>query len=471
MVSRNDGIQTVKTALLNTVANCISLVVGMIMIPIITRVLSASQMGIANTFISTRNTMVILVTCAVYAYVHRAMLEFKDEKKNYIFSVTLFCFVSVGISFLICSLFKKTFMEVLSLDNFLFYWLFVSCLGFALYSIADYYCIFENKYYIVALIVLSVGPVSQFLSIGLSYVFFENKYIGRVIGLDCVYLIVSICLIIWMIIGNRPKFRTLYVKKTLGFTIPIIPHLLSQMVLTQCDLLMISFFCGHEKSGIYSMGHTVGFLALTVVSQIMASWSPWVYRRLEKKEYDIIYKNSKLMVLIGSYISMGLLTVSTELVKIFLTEVYLPCIYIVPILVVAMFFQFVYIFLYDVEFYEKKAKYIAIASIVAALFNLLTNYICIPRYGYIAAGFTTLASYFVLLLMNYFFGIKLGIHKVYNIKIFVLWIIIVAIYAVLCICLRDLVVVRYIVFVTITVFIIAVKYKELLKLIKGLKKN
>ena len=49
MGQQNDSVQTAKTAILNTIANCISLVVGMIMIPIITRILSVEQMGIANT--------------------------------------------------------------------------------------------------------------------------------------------------------------------------------------------------------------------------------------------------------------------------------------------------------------------------------------------------------------------------------------------------------------------------------------
>lgn len=205
MEKQSDSVQTAKTAILNTVANCISLVVGMIMIPIITRILSVEQMGIANTFMSTRNTVVIIITCAVYAYVHKAMIEFKNDKKSYIFSIVIFCFFSVTISFGICSLFKNQLMKLLSLDEFLFYWLFISCLGFALYSIADYYCIFQNKYYIVTLIVLSVGPVSQFLSVGLSFVFYNNKYIGRVIGLDFVYLLVALCLILWMFVGHKTK--------------------------------------------------------------------------------------------------------------------------------------------------------------------------------------------------------------------------------------------------------------------------
>ncbi len=469
MGQQNDSVQTAKTAILNTVANCISLVVGMIMIPIITRILSAEQMGIANTFMSTRNTIVIVITCAVYAYVHKAMIEYKNEKKNYIFSIVIFCFLSVTLSFIICSLFKTQLMRLLSLDDFLFYWLFISCLGFALYSIADYYCIFQNKYYIVALIVLSVGPVSQFLSVGLSYVFKNDKYIGRVIGLDFVYLLVSACLIIWMFVGKKPKFRKEYVKNTLSFTVPIIPHLLSQMVLTQCDLVMISYFCGSKQSGIYSMGHTVGFLALTVMSQIMASWSPWVYRRMEEKEYKTIFDNSKLIVLVGAYISMGLLTISTELIKIFLIDVYLPCIYIVPTLVVAMFFQFIYIFIYDFQFFNKKAKSIAVSSVMAAVFNLITNYIFIPEFGFLAAGFTTLASYFVLLIINYVFTVKIGINNVYDVKRLFIWTFVIGVYAVICVILKDMLIIRYIMFIIISLVLLKIKFRDLIEMVKGLR--
>lgn len=469
MEQQNDNIQTAKTAILNTVANCISLVVGMIMIPIVTRVLSTEQMGIANTFISTRNTVVIIITCSVYAYVHKAMIEFKDEKKSYIFSIIVFSILAVVISFCISLIFKEKLMKLLSLDNFLYYWLFISCLGFALYSIADYYCIFQNKYYIVAMIVLSVGPISQFLSVGLSYVLENDKYIGRVIGLDFVYLLVAVCLIVWMFVGRRPKFKTKYVKTTLAFTIPIIPHLLSQMVLTQCDLVMISYFCGSSKSGIYSMGHTVGFLALTVMSQIMASWSPWVYRRMEDKEFKTIFDNSKLIVLVGAFISIGLLTISTELIKIFLTDVYSPCIYIVPTLVVAMFFQFIYIFVYDFQFFNKKAKSIAASSIVAAIFNLITNYIFIPKFGFLAAGFTTLASYFVLLMINYFFTVRIGINKVYDIKQLFAWTIVVGVYALICVKLKNEFIVRYIMFIGFSLVLLKIKSRDLIRLLKNFK--
>ena len=41
-------------------------------------------------------------------------------------------------------------------------------------------------------------------------------------------------------------------------------------------------------------------------------------------------------------------------------------------------------------FYYKKSGFIAFASIVAAAINIILNYILIPRFGFVAAAYTTL---------------------------------------------------------------------------------
>lgn len=465
----NDTKNTVKTAMLNTVANICSLIVGVIMIPIITRLIPQADLGIASTFLANRNIIVIFVTLSVYTFVHKAMLEFADDKKNYVFTISAYCIFMVAIAFIITLPFKELLKKVLSLDNFLYYWLFVSILAYALYLIADYYCIFHNYSMIVFAIVMSCGPVSQFLSVGLSYVFPNNKYIGRVIGLDAAYVIVSLVLLASLFFTGRKLFHMQYLVRTLQFSVPVIPHLLSQMVLTQCDLIMISYYVGNAESGIYSMGHTVGFLGYTVMGQIMAVWSPWVYRRLEEKSYQSIYQNFPIMILMGAYISIGLMTVSPELIRIFLTNDYLPCIYIVPPLVVAMFFQFSYAFLYDLEYFYKKPQWIAIGSTVAALLNLMLNFIFIKRYGYLAAGYTTVFSYLILLIINYIFSTKLDVKKVYNVKVILACAIGVTLYMALMFQLIDYILVRYVLLIVITVLLIGWKYKNVLAFLKILR--
>ena len=157
--NESDNQKTVKTAFLNTFANGVSLVIGMIMVPVISRVFLPEELGIATTFLSTRNVSVIIVTLAIYSYVNRAMIDLKnrDEKKDYIFTITLFSIFMTAIFFFLLFPFRNQLKEMLSLDSFLYYWLFASILGFALYSIADYYCIFHNKSKTVFAIVLCSG--------------------------------------------------------------------------------------------------------------------------------------------------------------------------------------------------------------------------------------------------------------------------------------------------------------------------
>ena len=466
----NDSKKTAITATLNASANIISLIVGMVMVPILTRVISTTDLGLATTFISSRNILTIVFTFAIYAYVNKAMLEYPNEKKNYVFSLTLFCLASVAMFFVLCLPFKKQIQGLLGFDNFLFFWLFISCFAFAIYNIGNYYCTFHNFYKIVASMVLIIGTFAPVLSVVLAYFMKDRKYIGRVVGVDAGYVLVALVFGLWTIIFGKKKFGTKYIKRSLKFTVPVMPHLLSQVLLTQCDLLMIGYISGKDKAGIYSMGHTVGYLALTVVVQIMAAWSPWVYRRFEEKNLSVVKKNSRLIIIVCSYISLGLLTLSAELVKLFLPPEYLPCIYMVPPLVTATYFEFLYLFFYDILYYNKKAKLIAFASIVTSILNIVLNVIFINIYGYMAACYTTAFSYLVLIIMAYVMCRKYKVHEIYNIAYILAWIAVIIGYSILVMFFANSILIRYGVFAGITVFLFFLKRKEILDFVKNFRK-
>ena len=459
MSSSSENRKTIHTALINTVANGISLIVGMVMVPVIARVFLTSELGVATTFISTRNIVVVVVMLAIYSFVYKAMIVYKNNIYDYLLSAILFCLFSDVVAFVVALPFKKELINLLSLDNFLFYWLFISIFVFAVGNIANYYCLFFNRSIKVGIIVLLIGPVSQIVSVVLGSYLDNNKYIGRVIGLDISYLIVSIAFLAF-ILAKGHSFKLEYIKTSLAHTVPIIPHLLAQMVLTQCDLLMISYFVGSDKSGIYSMGHTIGYLAYTVMAQILASWSPWVYRRLAERQYNEIKRNSSLMIIFASYISFGLLTIYPELVSIFLTKAYTSCVYVIPPLVMAMYFQITYTFLYDLEFFVKKTKVVAIASVVAAGLNVALNFIFIPRFGFVAASYTTLTSYFVLFVINYAFCIKINVRNIYDMKSMIFGILIVGTWGFITLGLLHNIVVRYVVLCLVSAIIIKTQFQK-----------
>ena len=318
-------------------------------------------------------------------------------------------------------------MSLLTFDDFLFYWFFVSVASFALYSIAFYYCIFKNYSWIVFWMVLSIGPVSQVLSVVFAFILPGRGHIGRVVGLDAMYVVISVAMLVWLAyrksgvnrVGERYAVKRVHIIRALSFTIPLIPHLLAQMVLTQCDLTMISYLSGPASSGIYSMGHTVSNLAYSVMAQIMAAWSPWVYRRLQNGEQGSVRRNSIVMLALGAYLSCGLMTVAPEVISIFLPHSYEPTLYIIAPLTFSMFLSFVYVFFYDLEYFYRKPHWIAMLSTITALLNITANFIIIPHYGYLSVCYITAASYGVLVLCNMASSMCLNAAQVYNVPLMV----------------------------------------------------
>ena len=123
---------------------------------------------------------------------------------------------------------------------------------------------------------------------------------------------------------------------------------------------------------------------------------------------------------------IGLMCVSPELIKLFLKSEYYPAIYLISPICIGIFFQIMYIFFYDIEYFYKKNFQIALYSVIVAIINIVLNFIFINKFGYQAAAYTTLVSYLLLLIFHYF-GMKLVENrKIYDIK-YMLYLIIILI--------------------------------------------
>lgn len=460
----SDSQKTLHTAFSNTIANVISLVIGTLVVSVTTRVMSQDDVGTAATFLANRNTIAILVTFSIYAYVNRGLVLHDEDKIGFLQSVTYFCILVIFAAFIIALPFKQLLMNLLSLDPFLYYWLFVSLLSYTVFLVADYYCIYSNKSGLVFWIVIATGPIGQILSVIFAVLMPSNKYMGRVLGLDAAYVLVTLIFLIGFLFKQkRPTWRKClkYIQESLSFTLPLLPHLLSQMLLTQCDLILISYLCGTDKSGIYSMGHTVGNLAFTVMTQIMCAWSPWVYRRMKENQYAPIKYGSEFLMALGVFLSCGLITVSPELVHLMLPSSYAVTTSIIPMLVFAMYFQFLFTLVYDLEYFRKKPHWIALQSSIAAASNVVLNILIIPIAGYQSACYLTCISYAILLLTGLAMTRKLDFNSIYNSKALLLSVIFMGGYSLLGIAVENNLVIRYLLMITVTCLLLY-RYRNIL---------
>lgn len=170
---------------------------------------------------------------------------------------------------------------------------------------------------------------------------------------------------------------------------------------------MIDRMIGKSEVAFYSVAYSIGMLIQIVTNAISNSFTPWMYQKIKAKDYNGIKKTVDILLVIIGVVSLGLMMCSPELVMIFGSgKEYSSAAYVIPPVAASVFFIFLYNILAIPQFYFEKTKFLAYASIISAIANIILNYIFIGMFGYTAAGYTTLTCYVLYSLGHYFVSKK-----------------------------------------------------------------
>ena len=93
--------------------------------------------------------------------------------------------------------------------------------------------------------------------------------------------------------------------------------------------------------------------------------------------------------------------IAPEMLMIMGGENYISSMYVIPPVMLGCLFQYIYTMYVNIEQFMKKTVGMAFGSALAAIINVALNMLFIPKYGYIAAAYTTLVSYGFLLVFHY----------------------------------------------------------------------
>ncbi len=85
--------------------------------------------------------------------------------------------------------------------------------------------------------------------------------------------------------------------------------------------------------------------------------------------------------------------------------------------ILAMFCQFFYAFYFDTEYFYGETYIVSLGTFLAAVLNVILNFVFVPKYGYVAASYTTLVGYMFMLLYHYsIVKFKLGKSHIFSTK-------------------------------------------------------
>lgn len=404
--SKEKSTSTAQIAFWYLIGNIFAKGIAMISTPIFTRLMSKDEYGQFSNFTSWENIITILVTLNLMSSIARAKYDFDEKMNEYISSILVFSnIVTLGVYFLVeinQSFFENLFsMNILYIRMLFVYLLFAPAFSYLQIKHRIY-----RKYKFFVAFSVSSAIIRTAVSV-LLVSLLENKLLGRICG----YLIpiTLFNLVLWIVIVlEGKKVSWTCIKYACGISIPLIPHALSGIVLGSSDRIMITNYCGSEDTALYSLAYTISMFANLLWTSMNQAWAPWLYDNMDIKNEKAIIKNSKLYLGVFVVLILGVLLITPEMILILGGKQYYAARYVMPPVIAGCAFQFIYSMYVNIEIFEKKTFTISIGTMAAAALNLFLNWVFIPRYGYIAAAYTTMAGYFALLLFHYYIVNKIA---------------------------------------------------------------
>lgn len=376
----------------------------LIIIPIFSRMLTTEEFGSYSVFQSWKELLTVFATLNLYAGVFtKAMIDYPQDRDRY-----TSCMQTLGTSItltvaVIYLVFPELFSQVTGMPNHVMLSLFAYLVFYPSFLFWSVRQRVEYKYVsmvVVSLIISVLTPV-----VGLLLLFTTNMREYAIIhGYLAVQAIAGLIFYFRAFKRSLCFFYWDYWKFAIKFNVPLIPHYLSLFFLAQADRIMINHYRGAEEAGLYSLAYQVPATMSIVSSAINGSFVPWSYEQIRVKNYHNLRSKTNLLIAGFGMLMLSVILIAPEVILILGSQRYLSSVWVIPTVALGIFYTVSYNAFSTIEFYFSRTYLVMIASLFGSIINLVLNAVFIPLFGFIAAGYTTAASYLLMTIMHGIFA-------------------------------------------------------------------
>lgn len=375
--------------------------ISVITTPIFTRLLSTSEYGQFSVFNSWLGILTAFVSLNLYSGVFTSgLVKFEENRARFTSCMQGLCTTLVAAwtaVYLVArnfwnSLFTLTTVQMLAM--LVMIWATAAFTFWAGEQRVD----FKYRALLIVTLIASVAKPA----VGIVFVILaEDKVTARILGLALVEVMAYTGLYIAQMRRGGVFFSKSIWKYALSFNIPLVPHYLSMTILSSSDRIMIASMVGTSAAGIYGLAYSISQVMTLFSTALLQTVEPWLYKKIKQENLKHIEGVAYPSFALIATVNILLIAAAPEIVDLFAPVSYHNAIWIVPSVSMSVFFSFLYSYFATFEFYYKMTGFIAAASVMGAVLNILLNYLFIPVFGYYAAGYTTLVCYMVYSACHY----------------------------------------------------------------------
>lgn len=384
-------------AVCSILQKCLSLIT----LPLFTRLLTQTQYGQYTIYQSWSSILTIFLTLNLaYGSFSTAMVRFEKSRDGYISSIQGIC-LALTLAFLAIYLpFRNVWNAWFELPTALVLVMLCEIVTGTATQLWMGKNQFEFRYKCVVgitLLTMFASPLTAYLLVSHT----EEKGYARILGYAGVTIVIGSAFFIYNLFRGKKLWSRIYWKYALSFNIPLLAYYLSQVVFNQSDRIMISHYCGTDKAAMYGVAYNLALVMNFVLNAINNSYVPWFYGRIKAGKTE---ENRTVSCGIAVLMALMLLCViwyAPEIIRVMAGAQYTEAVGVVPPIAMSLLLLFYAQLFINMEFYYEEKRALVAASAGAAVVNIVLNALLIPHFSFVAAGYTTLASYMLFAACNY----------------------------------------------------------------------
>lgn len=391
-------------------------------VPVYTRYLNVEQFGILDLYLTISMILYILLEMQMASGFMRSYYEKKESGR-------LDLLLGSVLKFYIFSfIFTILLLTILYLSNFHSKYLIYS------YIIPIVLYILPKQIFDLNNIIMRMEhQATQYLKFNVYGAFFIS-----ILSIIFVFFKSSIESILWSIFFgnaimgyfayknikklNDINLNFVYLKEIAYYGIPIIPAVIGGWAMNAIGRIYISEYLNNFDLGLYSLALKIGMIFLLFVQAFRMAWEPFVIRKFGEKaknSKEIFAKALNYYFILGLII-VGIIYILTPfLINILATKQYLSSISIVPILLMAYFWQGAINIIAVGNSWVRKTYLNSFGSLMGTLTVILFSYLLIKQYKLYGVALAQMIGFIVSFFITMYFAQR-NVYIRYNKSIIVM---------------------------------------------------
>lgn len=262
---------------------------------------------------------------------------------------------------------------------------------------------------------MSTVKAVVFLGFGIALIFLGFRFYAPLLGLLAGMLAASMGF-------GRKNWRTIpfaiptkqQIWPLLAYGMPLMATFALAFVVSNSDRLILAWLLGEAAAGTYSAGYDIAFQVITLLMvTVNLAGYPLAVKKMEDLGHEAarhqLAENGTLLLLVAVPVLFIFLALAPQVVTVLLGARFREgAVDLVPWVALAAFFAGIRAYHFDLAFQlSRKTMYQVGVTGVAALTNVVFNFLCIPLFGIIGAAYATLVAYLVALVLSLLWGRRL----------------------------------------------------------------